>query len=97
MVIEGAAVRLPAAGDGYIGSGACIDQTGSNCITLEPNALGCPYEPDECSEVAVILLEVNSNKLVVTIFEFFHKLISKPWQIRPISLMPVTVINIGND
>ena len=55
MTISGA-VRLPAL-DGYIGSGACIDEFGSgNCITLESKAFGCPYEPDECSEVIYFII-----------------------------------------
>ena len=53
MTINGD-VRLPAP-DGYVGSGACIDEFGpGNCITLESNALGCPYEPDECTEVILV-------------------------------------------
>ena len=59
----GDSVTLPAP-DGYFGFGTCIDGVGSNnCITLEPDALGCPYEPDECSEVSVITLLNSINNL----------------------------------
>ena len=50
MEISGA-ISLPAPSNGYSGPGACVEEIGSNCITMEPSALGCPYEPDECSEV----------------------------------------------
>ena len=47
-------VRLPARHDGYFGSGACIDDVGPDiCITLETSPIGCPFEPDQCSQVKV--------------------------------------------
>ena len=52
--LEGS-VRLPAIHGGYFGSGACVDDTGSNnCITLETSPSGCPFEPDECPQVKVL-------------------------------------------
>ena len=57
MAIDGA-VRLPATSDGHVGPGACINEIGSdNCITMEINAFGCPYERDECTEVKRIFIE----------------------------------------
>ena len=45
-------VRLPAPSDGYSGPGACVDEIGpNNCITLETNPAGCPYEPQHCDDV----------------------------------------------
>ena len=51
MVREGSS-RLPAPLDGYFGSGACVDAVGiPHCITLETSPSGCPYQPDQCSQV----------------------------------------------
>ena len=45
-------VTLPAPSGGYSGSGVCINEIGpNNCITLETNPVGCPFEPTNCDEV----------------------------------------------
>ena len=49
--LEGS-VRLPARHAGYFGSGACVDDAGPDtCITIETSPSGCPFEPDQCSQV----------------------------------------------
>ena len=45
-------VTLSAPAEGYSGPGACINEIGpNNCITLETNPVGCPFEPQECDDV----------------------------------------------
>ncbi len=70
MAVDGA-VRLPAPAAGAFGAGACIDAVGAtNCITLESNALGCPYQPDLCPQVHTGNCQINESPDTKPIFFF---------------------------